>query len=715
MDNIKDVERWILWKRNQAGAKVPCNRWAQIVSCMDSDCWVTFEAAKAAYDSHPLSFEGLAFVLTEDLPFIGIDLDDCCERYTIKPWAQPILKRFAHTYCELSPSLHGVKIFGQGHKPTNSRCTVPCGDGQIECYEHGRYFTWTGLHLGEFAQPVTECQEAIDWLYATYYPAVAAAKQLAISDVFGGSSFDDRIRGFLSACESQPIIEGQRNTRLHSIAKGLFDFEHHGGELLSLDQVTEIVLGVNSRLLAPLDETEVVRLCQSAERNGRARQPKLPQRVEQVAGVDISGILNQGRERPPEPRAATAPSPAEPFPAELLEAPGFVAEFVAQALASSLYPQPQLAFGAALALLSILTGRKLEDEYGTRTNLYIVCVSPTASGKDAYRAAIKQVLSEAGAVDLLGPESLASGAGLVSRLVVQPATLFPLDEFGRLMESVKHAGAKATHLHQIPSVLLQIYSSAGSIWQGSAYADATKNPVIDQPHAVIYGSSTAEAFWGSLNSRSLQDGLVGRLCPLFGEYVDLNEDARKYEPSSSVVEFARQLHQQGAGGNLGNVHPQAETLATSPAAQQRWLEHCRAIVARRKAEPPPAAAIWSRTAERSRKFAMLLAVSRCWQQQLRSIELCDMDLAIRLSNWSTRAMVRDFGCNVSDNQTEAELLRVLDVIRKKGGRVVHRDLVRTTKWLNNRRRKEVLLDLVEAERVTVETDGRTNWYAISNE
>lgn len=710
MDNIKDVERWMLWKRNQHGVKVPCNRWSEIVSCLDHYSWVTFAEAQEAYDQRPDAFDGLAFVLTEDLPFIGVDLDDCCHRYEIKPWAQPIVERFSSTYCELSPSLHGIKIFGQGRKAVNARCVASCGDGQIECYEHGRFFTWTGLHLGDYQQPVVDVQEAIDWLYATYYPAANAVKStITVSRVFGGGSFEMRIRGFLEACEANPIVEGQRNTRLHSIAKGLFDFEHHDGELLTLDQVTDLVLGVNSRLLSPLDEAEVVRLCQSAENNGRARLPKLPSQVEMVSGIDLSGILSQGNKSP-----AVAELPND-FPEELLNAPGFIAEFTLQTLEASLYPQPQLSFGAALALLSVLTGRKLEDEWGTRTNLYIVCVAPTASGKEFYRGAIKRILADAGAMNMIGPERLASGSGLVSQLVLSPATVFCLDEFGRMLEAIKQAGARATHLHNIPSLLLQLYSSADGIWRGDAYADASKNPVIDQPHAVLYGSSTVEAFWGSLNSRSLQDGLVGRLCPLFGAYSDLNEDGRRYLPSSSIVEFARELHASGSGGDLDKHHPVAAVIPTSLEAKERWRQHCLAIVARRKAEEPSMAAIWSRTAERTRKFAILLAVSRCWQQQTRSIELCDMDLAVKLSNWTTRAMARDFSRNVSDNQTEAETLRVLDVIRKKGGRIVHRDLVRTTKWLNNRRRKEVLMDLVEAERVIVETDGRTNWYEISGE
>ena len=77
-------------------------------------------------------------------PFVGIDLDDCLDADgNVKSWAQGIIERFSGTYAEFSPSGQGLKIWSTGRLPANL-AGVRLGDGQIEMYDHARYFTVTG-------------------------------------------------------------------------------------------------------------------------------------------------------------------------------------------------------------------------------------------------------------------------------------------------------------------------------------------------------------------------------------------------------------------------------------------------------------------------------------------------------------------------------------------------------------------------------------------
>jgi hypothetical protein len=87
---------------------------------------------------------GVGFVLTEGDGLTGADLDDVRDPDTgaIQPWAQEVVD-LAETYCEISPSERGLRLFWDGkiskalvHKPA-----------QIEVYGRGRYLTVTGLHL----------------------------------------------------------------------------------------------------------------------------------------------------------------------------------------------------------------------------------------------------------------------------------------------------------------------------------------------------------------------------------------------------------------------------------------------------------------------------------------------------------------------------------------------------------------------------------------
>jgi hypothetical protein len=60
-----------------------------------------------------------------------------------KPWAQGIVERFSDTFTEISPTGQGLKIWAKGDLPANV-AGVRVGDGQIEMYDHARYFTVTG-------------------------------------------------------------------------------------------------------------------------------------------------------------------------------------------------------------------------------------------------------------------------------------------------------------------------------------------------------------------------------------------------------------------------------------------------------------------------------------------------------------------------------------------------------------------------------------------
>ena len=69
-------------------------------------------------------------------------------------------------------------------------------------------------------------------------------------------------------------------------------------------------------------------------------------------------------------------------------------------------------------------------------NLYVLGIAESGGGKDHARKAIKELLVQAGLSHHLAGERLASGAGLITALVRQPAALFQIDEFGRFLANV---------------------------------------------------------------------------------------------------------------------------------------------------------------------------------------------------------------------------------------------------------------------------------------
>jgi primase-polymerase (primpol)-like protein len=144
-EELKDRQQWVNWKYEpnpnnpEKPKKVPINsKTGEKASVKKPDTWASFKDAVRSYKKGGV--EGIGFVFTENDPYVGIDLDDCCSKKTgkIQPWAKKILNKIV-SYSELSPSRTGVHIIAKGKLPGKGKKV-----GKIEIYDQGRYFTVTG-------------------------------------------------------------------------------------------------------------------------------------------------------------------------------------------------------------------------------------------------------------------------------------------------------------------------------------------------------------------------------------------------------------------------------------------------------------------------------------------------------------------------------------------------------------------------------------------
>src|SRR5262249_9552679 len=165
-------------------------------------------------------------------------------------------------------------------------------------------------------------------------------------------------------------------------------------------------------------------------------------------------------EAPAEEEAVVNSDPG-PVPDHLLSVPGFIDEVIAYTLATAPYPERALAFCGALALQSLLAGRRVRDEADNRSNLYVLGLANSGAGKDYPRKVNQRILLQVGMAESIG-DSFASGEGIEDRLFVQPAMLFQTDEIDGLMTKI-NLGRDARH-EAIMNVLLKMYSSANSLY-----------------------------------------------------------------------------------------------------------------------------------------------------------------------------------------------------------------------------------------------------------
>jgi len=678
-NELVEVPQWITWKYLADGAKFPNGK------SNDPSSWYRFQDVEKS--------EKIAFVFSDEDPFCGIDLDDCIVDGEILPWAQSILDQFAGVaYAEFSPSGTGIKLITRGKKPAGSRCNNGKG---VECYDTKRFWTITRETVPGFEQ-IGDGQEALNWLLDNFFKKQDPPKPTRREVVkLPSTRLRDRAQDYIDNCEQ--AIEGSRNQLAFSVAGNLRALVENGTRLQE-SEILHFVSVWNDRNQDPLPEKEIAQVVESSGRNGTPREDKDSQLIIQDDDVDCSRILRNFKSDE-SPVVDDTPQDPGPFPLDCLEPPGLIGEVARYTLATSDEPQPILALGGAMCLLSVLTGRKIQNRRNNRTNIFVLALAPSGSGKDRPRQVNMDILQKICHPELIGANSLGSGHGIESQLRLHPSKVFHLDEIGDLLKAIKkdQGGFKESVLAKIKILM----TSSHQTYSNSATADAKMFFTIDQPHLVIFGTATPEKFWNNISTDSIEDGFMGRVFPL--EVVGYGETQ---EPSvasipESILEQAKAWAEfVPSTGNLASENPIPVVYEMSAAANARHYSYCREIDSKipKDGTHKPTDGLWKRARGRAATLALLFAASRCGPSVNGTIEKIDVDLAIKITNWITRRTIYKICTQVSENIFESNCNRMLDLL-KKHGECDRTKLSQIARWLKPKERREVLEQLLERNTV----------------
>ncbi|MDD3967082.1 MAG: hypothetical protein PHP63_08570, partial [Candidatus Marinimicrobia bacterium] len=133
------------------------------------------------------------------------------------------------------------------------------------------------------------------------------------------------------------------------------------------------------------------------------REPGCYDRPAEDSGINLDGILKQDQSKPekPEKEETLFPNPG-PVPDKLLAVPGFIADVANLTMSSAPYPNRVLAFTGALALLAFLVGRKVQDKRDNRSNIYLIALADSGTGKDHPRKVNFNIAFHAGIAGSIG-------------------------------------------------------------------------------------------------------------------------------------------------------------------------------------------------------------------------------------------------------------------------------------------------------------------------
>jgi primase-polymerase (primpol)-like protein len=169
---MRREDRWVAWKRAQRGCggkptKMPVSaQTGRVTDATTGRCGAPFELALVRMICDDL--DGIGFILGDG--WVGVDCDLCRDRQStlIDWWALEIV-RLLNSYTEVSPSGRGIKTIVRGALPPGG-----CRKGNVELYDHARYFTVTGDHLDSTPEAVNERGSELAALHARIFGQVAA-------------------------------------------------------------------------------------------------------------------------------------------------------------------------------------------------------------------------------------------------------------------------------------------------------------------------------------------------------------------------------------------------------------------------------------------------------------------------------------------------------------------------------------------------------------
>lgn len=412
------------------------------------------------------------------------------------------------------------------------------------------------------------------------------------------------------------------------------------------------------------------------------REPGCYDRREEAnSDVDLSGILKPNRIEKQEKEAPLFPNPG-PVPDKLLSIPGFIDDVVKLSMQSAPYPNRVLSFTGALALLAFLVGRKVQDKRDNRSNIYLIALADSGTGKDHPRKVNFNIAFRAGVAGAIG-DAFASGEGLEDALFMHPSMLFQADEFDCIFNTLKYS--KDNRAESINEKLLKFYGASNTIYplRKKALAkkkDGTVHEIahIVNPNLVLLGTAIPQYFYESLSRRVLENGLVARCIIVEAGKRGEAGNPQPITPSDSLIRAATYLANLDVNGNLTNEYPKPLIITETPeatAALREVQQECDRRYNFYEAQNEGAAkALWARAHEKVCKLAMLHGISGNVYNPL--ITDKSVKWAWKFIDHLTRRMLYMADRYVYENIFDEKCQRAIRKLQEHGGRLSHSKLLR---------------------------------------
>tara|TARA_A100001515_G_scaffold123230_3_gene107021 strand:- start:1707 stop:2930 length:1224 start_codon:yes stop_codon:yes gene_type:complete len=375
-------------------------------------------------------------------------------------------------------------------------------------------------------------------------------------------------------------------------------------------------------------------------------------------------------------------------------------------------PHVEMAVQSALALGSVVLGRKYVTTESNFTSLYFLTVAKSGTGKEYGKKAIEKILDAAGLDDLIGGSGYTSPGAVYSELRDRPTHITVIDEFGKYLQACSASGN--SQLQEAVTTLVEAFGRLDGTLRPRAYSsmgltekqrgDVERLKVL-RPAITLYSMTTPKQFYSAIGEADIEAGMLGR-------FLVVNSDAEcgarkrgqtKAAPPAGVVRWAQSMRDAG-GGNLAGVEvhdvaPKTVELEFTPAAYEVLdAFEAETVKRRRRLSNSGMDVLLARSVEIAMRLAAIVACSK----QSPRIDREAMEWAVVYSGHAFNGLVEAVGTQMTGSEFGARRQAILEAVTAAGERgMTDREMKRRFKRLKPKEHAEAVRALVDAGEIAL--------------
>lgn len=177
---------------------------------------------------------------------------------------------------------------------------------------------------------------------------------------------------------------------------------------------------------------------------------------------------------------------------DLQKPPGFVGEVADWICRQGYYPRERLAAISALVAIGNLAGLHWRDDItGATTNLLVLCVAGTGTGKEAVQESFFTIMRNGGMAATVHGD-IKSKQEIIRNVTEHQAACYLTDEIGEILKTIENAKKRggAAYLEGVTGELMKLYTKSNGVMPVSG--DVRRTIVQDLLKTLAQAEKTAE-------------------------------------------------------------------------------------------------------------------------------------------------------------------------------------------------------------------------------